>query len=160
MTHVLFLDAEQADLIGAAVDMAAAAMSARARRVDPEGIVSASARMSEIKMRHAISQFDMPPLAAWSDLPAAFREQAFILMEQIQNAERPEIIERAWRELQAVVIQRGGLFDPSAKAVIDPAEDIRQRGMEAAAKEFWRDGTALPDLPGAESDRPASQGAA
>lgn len=112
-TKVLFLDGEQADLVAAAAAMANAAMDARARRIDPEGVVSKSARMSEIKLRHVLSQLDMPPMADWSDLPEFIREAALAHMQEFMKTDDPEIRASTWRELQSLVILRAGLFDPA-----------------------------------------------
>lgn len=77
MTIVLVLDTEQADLVKAANDMMHAAMDARARRMDPDDMVSKTARMSRAKCESVMAQLDLGPLLDWPDLS---RERALQIL--------------------------------------------------------------------------------
>lgn len=73
MTHVLFLDAEQGDLIRIAAEAASAMLDARSRRVDPDYHISESVKMQRLKVQQVLGQLDKNELPLWQDIPKAER---------------------------------------------------------------------------------------
>jgi len=68
MVWAVFTDQEALDLLDAAAEMAAAALAARSRRIDEDGVLRRSVDMSRIKLQTAREAFRSAPLGRWSDL--------------------------------------------------------------------------------------------
>lgn len=100
------MDDETRDLMEAGMDMAHAALAARAKRVDPEGIISRSVEMSKIKCDTALHQLRQPPLAEWSELDDKTKILAEQLIKQFMNARSEDQINAIWRKFRAVTLVR------------------------------------------------------
>jgi hypothetical protein len=77
-------DDESLDLMEAAGEMAIAAEKARARRVDPEGIISRSHGMSAIKLQAAVAELRKPHIKAWKDFTDAEKARWTEALETFQ----------------------------------------------------------------------------
>lgn len=60
-------DDESLDLMEAAAEMSIAAMRARSRRADPDGVISASHGMSAVKLREALGELRAPHVKEWHE---------------------------------------------------------------------------------------------
>lgn len=88
MTITLHLDTEQAALLDAALDFAQVALESRAARIDPDRVLSDSAKLQSLKVKQVRAQFDAPASADWA---------------QMDKEERAQIdgIFKAWPSLQS-----------------------------------------------------------
>jgi len=116
MAHLILMDGEQLELFEAAMEMAHAALAARARRVDPEKIISQSLEMSRIKTAHMIEQAKLPITTSWLDLGESQRETVINSARAIIASADPAIIQTAWETIQAFAIQRGAKPEPQPAA--------------------------------------------
>jgi len=73
---ILTLDTEQAAIIFDAAMAAQAILNHRTARADPEGTVTKSIALQQIKVNQVLSQFSMPNRPKWSHLPGS-RQQEF-----------------------------------------------------------------------------------
>ncbi len=112
------MDDEAADLLEAAADMAHAALHARAKRRDPDEIISRSYEMSRIKTNDVIRQLREPPLGAWGVLPETDREQVLKLFQLFLDMETLNERNELWKIIRTFVLRR---------APADPAEDEATR---------------------------------
>lgn len=110
------MDDEGRDLLEAAGEMAHAALKARAKRRDPEEIVSRSLNMSVIKTQQILDQLRQPPLAK-------FRELAELEQDYFRRAigiDTSEFDDKDWESLfqsiRSICLRRA-----PGPAVEDPA---------------------------------------
>lgn len=75
MAWAIFTDQEQLDLLDAAAEMAAAALAARSRRIDEDGVLRRSVDMSRIKLHTLRQAFRQAPMAEWDELTEVQRQQ-------------------------------------------------------------------------------------
>ena len=103
----VFTDEEAVDLLDAAAEMAAAALAARSKRVDEDGVIKRSADMSRIKLATLRSAFQSAPLITWDRMDDAQRD-AVIRAVSMFNDHHGEA-ERAalWKTIQSLVLQSG-----------------------------------------------------
>lgn len=107
MAHLILMDAEQLELFKAGMEMAHAALEARARRVDPDRVISDSFTLSKIKTAHMIDQAKLPIMTSWLDLSESARESVINSAKAIITSKDEAIIQTAWETIQAFAIQRG-----------------------------------------------------
>ncbi len=100
------MDDEGRDLLEAGVEMAHAALDARARRVDPDGLVSRSVAMSKIKTASLLKCLREPPMAEFSELSAKDKAIARDLMKMFLAATDKQEEELIWRKFRAVTLVR------------------------------------------------------
>lgn len=104
--RMLILDGEQADLVRVSAAMTAAALDARKRRVQEDEIVTASLRMSGIKLDHLLRELDAPPLRVWKEVPdddrATFRRLAADLDRDPDGPNAGAV----WAAIRAIVLRR------------------------------------------------------
>lgn len=132
MTHILFLDPEQRDLLQASAEMAHAALDARARRVDPDGIISKSVGMSRIKVQNALAQLDLPPMVSWRGMSPDLRIAALETMKALLANPNGDLADAYWNGLQALVIQRDRSAPGDETPLEDAANRVRHVPMEEA----------------------------
>lgn len=107
MAWAIFTDQEQLDLLDAAAEMAAAALEARSRRIDEDGVLKRSVDMSRIKIHTLRQSFRQAPMAEWHELTEAQRQQVNKLIA-VFSAERDErAINAIWIALRAFVLLPG-----------------------------------------------------
>lgn len=106
MTILLVLDTEQADLVKAANDMMHAAMDARARRMDPDDIVSKTAKMSRAKCESVIAQLHLGPLLDWPDLSRDRALQILTLCKVLYETENETEKATIYSGLRTLILQR------------------------------------------------------
>lgn len=107
MPWMVVVDQEAMDLLDAAAEMAAAALAARSRRVDEDGVIKRSVDMSRIKLETLRSSLHQPPLAEYSEIAVDEREKILALFRMFLDT--PEVGGRAaiWRTLRAYVLRPG-----------------------------------------------------
>lgn len=110
--RLLSIDQEARDLLHAASEMAHAALDARARRVDPEGVISRSVNMSRIKMRTVLEQLEAPALPNWSELSEGHKTAFRQAVQLLQEHENDEYADAAYDHLRCVLLDRGGTDKP------------------------------------------------
>lgn len=112
MTHVLFLDGEQADLIRIAAEAADAMLAARARRVDPDRIISDSVKLQRLKVAQVLQQLERNALPTWDEISDAEQVRAVNIMRAI--IENPARAEKAdlWKALIGSAMSHRGVLEP------------------------------------------------
>lgn len=100
------MDDETRDLLEAGIEMAHAALGARAKRMDPDGVISRSVEMSKIKCGGALHQLRQPPLADWDELSEEQRQLFEQLIKMFMNAGKKDDLNAIWRKLRAVTLVR------------------------------------------------------
>lgn len=106
MTIVLVLDTEQADLMEASAVMMHAALDARARRMDPDKIISTSAGMSRAKLDSVLAQIRLGPLLDLSDFEFSMRDSIFKLATALAAETDLDRQDEIWQALRAFVLYR------------------------------------------------------
>lgn len=106
------MDDEAADLLEAAAEMGHAALQARAKRRDPDEIISRSYEMSRIKTSDVIRQLREPPLGAWGVLPEHDQHQVLKLFKIFLDLETLNERNELWKIIRTFVLRRAPC-DPS-----------------------------------------------
>lgn len=114
------MDDEAADLLEAAAEMGHAALQARAKRRDPDEIISRSYEMSRIKTSDVIRQLREPPLGAWGVLPEHDQGQVLKLFKLFLDLETLNERNELWKIIRTFVLRR---------APCDPGEDEAAREL-------------------------------
>lgn len=104
--YLLNLDSEQADLVKAANEMMHAAMDARARRMDPDDIVSKTAQMSRAKCESVMSQLHLGPLLDWPDLSRERALQILTLCKVLYETENETEKATIYSGLRSLILTR------------------------------------------------------
>lgn len=90
MPRVLFLDDEQADLLLIGAEIAHQALEARAARVDPDGIISASLNLSRLKLHQVMLQMERKPHPKWHEMEEATRTAILNICHRLIEERQPE----------------------------------------------------------------------
>lgn len=106
MTIVLVLDTEQADLMEASAVMMHAALDARARRMDPDKIISTSAAMSRAKLDSVLAQIHLGPLLDLTDYTFDDRDRIFRLIIALSAEDDLEKQDEIWKALRSFMLYR------------------------------------------------------
>lgn len=106
MTIVLVLDTEQSDLLEASAVMMHAALDARARRMDPDKIISTSAGMSRAKLDSVLAQIRLGPLLDLTDYAFDDRERIFRLINALSTEVDLERQDEIWKALRSFMLYR------------------------------------------------------
>lgn len=138
MAWAIFTDQEQLDLLDAAAEMAAAALEARSRRIDEDGVLKRSADMSRIKLHTLRQAFRQSPMAEYGELDKAQREK----LQRIALAFATQTDERALNALMQAM----------RAIVLLPGKAVSKTG----GTEPWGDGD-LPKPEVARDTAPASR---
>lgn len=111
------MDDEGRDLLEAAGEMAHAALKARAKRRDPDEIISKSVNMSVIKTQQLLDQLRQPPLAKFREL-ADLERDYFRRMIGIDTADfTDDDWESLFQSCRSICLRRA-----PGPAVEDPAQ--------------------------------------
>jgi hypothetical protein len=108
------MDDEGRDLLEAAGEMAHAALDARAKRRDPDEIISRSVEMSRIKTAQLLDQLRQPPLATWKQLGDRQRELFLAVMSADFQDWDDQDYESAFQSIRAICLSRAP-HDPAEK---------------------------------------------
>lgn len=100
------MDDEGRDLMEAGMEMAHAALEARARRIDPDGIISKSVGMSRIKCEGILRGLRQPPLAAWPEVPSEDRIGILKLAAIMAGSDDENELAAAFEALRAFLLKR------------------------------------------------------
>lgn len=125
MSVVLFLDSEQAALVRAGVEAIDAVLHARIIRADPEGLISATAKLQTTKITELHNQLGRTRPATWADLPPDTVAQIKRMAQVLSDLDQQQHHAQAWERLQALVL--------SARAPIPPHEPDADRDAVASA---------------------------
>ena len=106
MTIVLVLDTEQSDLMEASAVMMHAALDARARRMDPDKIISTSAGMSRAKLDSVLAQIRLGPLLDLSDFEFSMRSSIFKLATALAAETDLDRQDEIWQALRTFMLYR------------------------------------------------------
>lgn len=87
--HMLLLDTEQALMVVIAVEASNALLKARSHRADPEGLISASARLQDSKINQLKHQMALGPVAQWGDLTPPQKKAYQKLIEEAFESTDP-----------------------------------------------------------------------
>lgn len=106
--RVFDVDDETIDLLEAAAIMAEQALAARARRIDPDGVISRSFEMSRIKTADAIRQLRRPKPKVWSEFTDAEKEETNELISIFQATTDARMKDDVGRKLRAALVRYHG----------------------------------------------------
>lgn len=112
MVWAIFTDREAVDLLDAAAEMAAAALAARSRRVDEDGVIKRSVDMSRIKLATLRSAFQEGPLIDLADFAQDEFTQFRALAKLVLESENPHEQEAAFKAMRSLML-RPGTQEPS-----------------------------------------------
>lgn len=131
--RLLHVDDESVDLLENAAMALEAALSARAARVDPNGILSRSYEMSRIKTMEAVRQLRRPKPMEWHDYPAAQRANLLMLCRVILDETQTENHKFALRKLRAACFLYHGEENAIPSGEPPESGSLRDITMEADA---------------------------
>jgi len=145
---VINVDDETISLLEGAAVTLEAALGARARRVDPDGLISRSLEMSRIKTTEALRQLRRPAPKDWSSYTEQEQATVVALMLAVMNGESDHVQSLAFRKLRGALFRYQGeqaeIFDaadepsgPSGALVVQKAPD-RTAEKKAAVRERVR----------------------
>lgn len=143
MAWFVAYDQEAMELLDAAAEMAAAALAARSRRVDEDGVIKRSVDMGRIKLHSLRAAMHTAPLADYDELPpdvAAAVERAFALFLETDDLHERKTL---WRALRAYLLRPGSQepFAGGEKPWAD--DDLSGRSVAGAAKTASRQPSAV-----------------
>lgn len=131
------MDDEGADLMEAGMEMAHAALSARARRIDPDGIISKSVGMSVIKCADILRGLRAPPAATLEQL--SLEQYEMLLRAFTAFLETDDMRERGqiWEAIRAIAFTRRQEPKNEGSARVEnsapPRKPGGKRGRKSAA---------------------------
>lgn len=131
--RLLHVDDETIDLLANAAMALEAALSARAARVDPNGILSRSYEMSRIKTDEAIRQLRRPKPMGWEAYPVAQRANLLMLCGVLLDEKQTENHPFALRKLRAACFLYPEQADTIPSGEPPESGSIRDITMEADA---------------------------
>lgn len=137
------MDDEGADLMEAGMEMAHAALSARARRIDPDGIISKSVGMSVIKCADILRGLRAPPAATLEQL--SLEQYEMLLRAFTAFLEADDMRERGqiWEAIRAVAFTRGQEPKNESPASVENPEAPRTPRSKGGRK---KPASRSPDL--------------
>lgn len=107
MPWLVVVDEECMELLDAAAEMAAAALAARSRRVDQDGVLKRSADMSRIKLATLRASMHQPPLREFHELPPDDVVSVHNLLDLFRNAQSLGERDAIWKTLRAYMLRPG-----------------------------------------------------
>lgn len=108
MAYAVFFDEESLEVMDAAAQMAAAALSARANRFDDDGVLKRSVQMSVIKLEQVRRSIQSSPLAGWGDLSESDQAKFVKLCTAMATTEGESEKRAIHQSIQAIVFQSSG----------------------------------------------------
>lgn len=103
MNRPLLLDDEQQYLLALAINATAAKLSARAARVDPEGIISATVELADRKLQNIDEQLKRGDLPTWNGMKPSNRDRLRDLMHDLAHQPDPILQDALWAQIVAAV---------------------------------------------------------
>lgn len=103
--RVIDVDDETIELLEGAAITLEQALAARARRVDPDGIISRSYEMSRIKCAEALRQFRRPLPLNWSSFDDGQKAVFHEMLAIFQSSEDEGIKDLAFKKLRAAMFR-------------------------------------------------------
>lgn len=107
MVWAIFTDREAVDLLDAAAEMAAAALAARSRRVDEDGVIKRSVDMSRIKLATLRSAFHEGPLIGLAEFAQDELDQFRKFAQLVLESEVPHEQEAAFKAMRSLMLRPG-----------------------------------------------------
>ena len=107
MAWAIFTDQEQLDLLDAAAEMAAAALAARSRRIDEDGVLRRSVDMSRIKLHTLRQAFRQAPMAEYEELSDEDQRHAGMIIAAWAHAKTDQEKNAVWQAIRAIVLLPG-----------------------------------------------------
>lgn len=107
MAWAVFFDEEALELLDAAAEMASAALAARSRRVDEDGVIKRSVDMSRIKLETLRASLHQAPLIEYSELEPQQREAFHQMAVLAFSSSDPEKANAAWKTLRTFILRPG-----------------------------------------------------
>lgn len=104
--YLATMDEEARDLLQLAAEMMHAALEARARRVDPDGIISNSVQMSRIKLEGVMNDLERPQMSEWKDFTDDEKAQIQALARAISRDDQSDKHALLWPLFRAYVLRR------------------------------------------------------
>lgn len=134
MPWLLVIDQECMDLLDGAAEMASAALAARSRRVDEDGVIKRSVDMSRIKLETLRQSMHTAPLGVFSDLDDAEKRNVEGLLHHFLGTSDRETHNAIWTALRAYMLRPGKEkpFQGGSQPWGD--EDLRKPRMADPAK--------------------------
>lgn len=142
MVWFVAMDQEALELLDAAAEMAAAALAARSRRVDEDGVLKRSSDMSRIKLETLRAGMHQAPLVRWTELEEGQRLEFLALVSNFLTLEGDAEREALWNVLRAFVLRPGPREPFSGGEKPWKASDLQQPRLACLAE---------PVAPGAAS---------
>ena len=142
----VFQDEETMELLDAAAEMAAAALAARSRRVDEDGVLKRSADMSRIKLQTLRQSFHQAPLIEFHELEPNDAVQVYNLCHALREAETLGERDAIWKALRTLMLRPGKKkpFSGGQKPWGDP--DLPKPRVSRCAKGTSSSPSNLSDL--------------
>lgn len=103
----VFQDEETMELLDCAAEMAAAALAARSRRVDEDGVLKRSVDMSRIKLQTLRQSFHTAPLIDFNELEPNDIVQVYNLCHALREAETLGARDAIWKTLRSLMLRPG-----------------------------------------------------
>lgn len=107
MPWAIFADQEAVDLLDGAAEMAAAALAARSRRIDEDGVLKRSVDMSRIKLATLRSSFRSAPMIEFSEMDQADRETCKIIFRAMLTSPEEREHDALWKALRGLMLRPG-----------------------------------------------------
>lgn len=86
---ILKVDSEAAELAVVGIEMLQAALSARVRRADPQGLISDSLQLQANKLESVVAQMLAPEPPEWDEMSEAAQKRAVLLALNFASNKSP-----------------------------------------------------------------------
>lgn len=107
MVWMIATDTETLDLLDAAAEMASAALAARSKRVDEDGILKRSVDMSRMKLETLRKAFHQSPIVTWEELTEGQKLEFIALCENVLKLEGENERSALYKVIRAFVLRPG-----------------------------------------------------
>lgn len=132
MAMLLHLDEEEAQIMLTAADAANAIISARAKRVDPDGALGRSLGMSETKLKRVRSQLQNPYNLDWDELTDKQRDEIFVAAEHLLSCDHELEQAACYSKLVAMMLQSGQKHEADNRTRAERAGPKKNRTTQKA----------------------------
>lgn len=109
--RIINVDDESLELLEAAAEMSMAALRARARRVDPDDLISRSHKMSEFKVGECFRQLRAGPPSSWDELTSQQKTLTITMMQRFLDTEDEKIRSSLYAKLRGSFLHRNPRFE-------------------------------------------------
>lgn len=132
-------DEESVDLMEAAAEMSIAALRARSRRVDPDGVISASHGMSAVKLREALGELRAPHIKEWHEFTQDEKDHWHEALETFLAQKDEGFASAAFKRLRHAGLCRPP-FTREIRERDDGASPVEEGGADAKIAEVLESG--------------------